>query len=172
MPKSTSQPHPYDSPTGAHPEPLPLLTPADLVNPMITVGEAMTHDPRTCSPQSSLVEVSLIFRDADCGLVPVTEEGRPLGVVTDRDLALEVAHRDGLLTDVAANDVMSCEVETITPDQPLEKALHRLGQEGIRRLLVVDSDDRLVGVLSWADLIPHVSERGLGHVLRQIVEHR
>lgn len=172
MPKSPAQPHPYDSPTGAHPEPLPLVTPSDLVNPMVSVAEAMTPDPRTCAPESSLVEVSLIFRDADCGLVPVTQEGRPLGVITDRDLALEVANRDGLLTDVTAGEVMTPVAETILPDQPLEKAVARLGQEGVRRLLVVDVDDRVVGILSWSDLIPYVSERGLGLVVRRIIEHR
>lgn len=172
MPKSPEQTHPYDSPLSAHPEPLPLLTPSDLVNPMIQVGEAMTENPRTCSPESSVVEASLIFEDANCGFIPVTEGGEPLGVLTDRDLALEVAPRNGLLAGVSVGEVMTQEIETIGPDQPLEKAIARLGQEGVRRLLVVDDDDQLIGVLSWSDLIPHVSERALGLVVRRIVERR
>ncbi|MBX6315776.1 MAG: CBS domain-containing protein, partial [Isosphaeraceae bacterium] len=83
--KSQAQPHPWDSPTGAHPEPVPLVSPSDLVNPMLTVADVMTANPRTVSPYSTALEAVLVMRDANCGVLPVTEDGRPVGVVTDRD---------------------------------------------------------------------------------------
>ncbi len=77
MPKSQEREHPWDSPTHAHPEPVPLVSPSDLVNPILTVADVMTADPRTCSTASTALEAALIFRDADCGAVPITDAGRP-----------------------------------------------------------------------------------------------
>src|SRR5947207_2991220 len=87
MPTSPSQPNPWDSPTGAHPEPVPLVSEADLVNPMLKVSDVMSATPRTCSPFSSVVEAVLIFRDADCGRIPGAQ------TVTRRSSALSVEER-------------------------------------------------------------------------------
>ena len=64
------------------------MTPADEFNPLLTAADVMTPSPRTCSNFSTVLEAVLIFRDADCGLVPVLEDGKPIGVLTDRDVAL------------------------------------------------------------------------------------
>ena len=171
MPKSPEQPHTWDSPTHAHPEPVPLVTASDLVNPMLRVADAMTTGPRTCSPVSTALEAVLIFLDADCGLVPVTEDGRPLGVLTDRDVALALAAHEHDLARTPVGELMSKDPATIGPDATLEEAMGKLGGEGLRRLLVVD-DGRLVGLLSWTDLVPHLSERGVGRVVSEIVRNR
>ena len=63
------------SPTEVRREPVPLVTESDLVNPMLKVADAMTVAPRTCSPASTALEAVMIFRDEDCGVVPVTESG-------------------------------------------------------------------------------------------------
>jgi CBS domain-containing protein len=168
--KSQAQPHPWDSPTGAHPEPVPLVSPSDLVNPMLKVSDVMTASPRTCSPASTALEAVLVMRDADCGVVPVTEAGLPVGVVTDRDLALALADHETDLARTPLEALMSRDVVTIGVDATLDAAVAVLGGRGLRRLLVVDADGQLVGVLSGIDLAPHLSERGLGHVLAQIAE--
>jgi predicted transcriptional regulator len=168
--KSQSQPHPWDSPIGAHPEPIPLVSPADLINPMLTVGDVMTVDPRTCSPASTALEAVMVFRDAKCGLMPVTDEGRPIGAVTDRDIALALAGHETDLASTPAEELMTKELTTIAVDASLGAAIESLGDHGLRRLLVVDSDGKLVGVLSWIDLVPHLSKRGLGYAISKIVE--
>ena len=76
MPSPPDPPRTCDSHTLAHPGPLPLVSPSDLANPMLRVSDAMTAGPRTCSPESTAVEAVLILRDADCGLLPVTADGR------------------------------------------------------------------------------------------------
>lgn len=169
--KSQAQAHPWDSPTGAHPEPVPLVTPADLVNPLVKVADAMNARPRTCSPESTIREAVRIFRDADCGFIPVTSASRPVGVITDRDVALALLDHETDLLQKTVSDLPMAEPITIEPQAPLELALRRLGDQGVRRLLVIDSDGLLVGVLGWTDLIPHVSERGLGQVLSRIARH-
>src|SRR4051812_19511484 len=116
MPKSQEQPHPWDSPTHAHPEPVPLVSPSDLVNPMLRVADAMTAGPRTCSPASTVLEAVLIFRDADCGVVPVTEAGQPVGVLTDRDVALALAEHETDLSRTPVGELMARDPVTIGSD--------------------------------------------------------
>ena len=59
--------------------------------PALTAADVMTASPRTCSTFSTVLEAVMIFRDADCGVVPVLEDGKPVGVLTDRDVALALA---------------------------------------------------------------------------------
>ena len=132
----------------------------------------MTSSPRTCAPQSTVVEAALIFGAANCGAVPVTENGKPVGILTDRDVALAAADRDGDLAGTAVGDLMSRDVTAIPSDAPLADAVHAFGDRGVRRLMVVDHDGTLSGILSWTDLIGHVSERGLGHVVAAIEARR
>ncbi len=153
-------------------EPMPLSTAADLINPLLKVSDAMTPAPRTCSPSSTAIEAALVMRDANCGVIPVVEAGRPVGLLTDRDLAMAFPEHDGNLSNVTVGDLMSGPVIMVEPESPLESAMERLGQEGVRRLLVVSADGTLTGILSWTDLVPHLSERGLGRVVARIIENR
>lgn len=170
--KSQAQPHPWDSPTAEHPEPVPLVSPADEVNPMLRVSDVMTASPRTCAPASSVLEAVLIFRDAGCGVIPVTEDGKPLGVLTDRDVALALADQEAGMAQLSVERLMARDVVTIRADEPLDAAIGALEEHGLRRILVVDGDGRLAGVLSWVDLVPHLSDRGLGQAVRRIAARR
>jgi len=111
----------------------------------------------------------MIFRDADCGVVPVLEDGKPVGVLTDRDVALAVPDHPNLAATAVA-DIMTRGVITVTPDTPLEAVEAKFGDEGVRRLLVVDADGRLLGIISWADIAPYLSDREVGRVVSQVVE--
>jgi CBS domain-containing protein len=148
-----------------------LVTPADRINPMLTTADVMTPAPRTCSTFSTALEAVLIFRDADCGLVPVLEDGKPVGVLTDRDVALALADRRDALPATPVAEVMTRGVVTVPPDAALDVVQERFGDRGgVRRLLVVDDDGRLLGVIAWSDISPHVSATGIGEVAQQVVE--
>lgn len=158
--------------TPAATEPLPLVSAADLINPLLKVADVMTPAPRTCSPASTVLEAVLVMRDANCGVVPVTEAGRPVGLITDRDIALALpAHEDDLAR-TPVGDIMTGEMVTVPSDAGIDTAMGRLGGEGVRRVLAVDGDGLLAGILSWTDLVPHLSERGVGRVVSRIVENR
>ena len=148
-----------------------VVTAADRINPMMTAADVMTAAPRTCSTFSTVLEAVLIFRDADCGLVPVLEDGKPVGVLTDRDVALAlIDHRDALPA-MSVAEIMTRGVVTVPPEASLDVVNEKFGEGGgVRRLLVVDSGGQLLGVISWSDLAPHVSERGIGGVAQQVVE--
>jgi CBS domain-containing protein len=171
-PSEWQKTHPWEPSPTSHPEPIPLISASDLVNPMLKVGEVMTANPRSCSTFSTAVEAALIFRDAGCGLVPVTEAGHPVGVLTDRHLALALPDRNGDLSGAAVGDLMSVDVVTIPADATLDVALGRLGDAGGRRLLIVDAEGNLRGVLSWTDLVPHVSAHALRDLLARILANR
>jgi CBS domain-containing protein len=135
----------------------------------LTAAEIMTPAPRTCSKFSTVLEAVMIFRDADCGIVPVVEDGKPIGVLTDRDVALAVADYPDLASRSVA-DVMTKDVVSVAPDTTLNQLQERFGAEGVRRLLVVDADDRLLGVISWADIAPHAPDPTVGRVVSDVVE--
>ncbi len=153
------------------PDPDTLVTPADRYNPLLTAADIMTAAPRTCSPFSTVLEATLIFRDADCGFVPILDEaGKPIGVVTDRDVALALINHGGALASKAVAEIMSRDVATVPRDAGLGVIEEAFAGRRVRRLLVVDDDGRLLGVISWADVAPHVSNRGLGGIVDRIVE--
>ena len=62
------------------------------VRATLTAADVMTANPRTCSAFSTVLEASLLFHDVGCGAVPVVDAGRPIGILTDRDVALAVAN--------------------------------------------------------------------------------
>ena len=98
----------------------------------------------------------MIFRDADCGVVPVVEDGQPIGVLTDRDVALAVADYPDLASRSVA-DIMTKDVVSVGPDATLDELKEKFGAEGVRRLLVADAAGLLLGVISWADVVRPVA---------------
>ncbi|MBX6313402.1 MAG: CBS domain-containing protein, partial [Isosphaeraceae bacterium] len=118
------------------------------------------------------LEAVLVMRDANCGVLPVTEDGRPVGVVTDRDIALALADHTADLAITPVGQLMATDLVTIETDATLEQAIGRMGEQGLRRLLVVDAQGQLRGILSLIDLAGQISERAAGRVLARIAEYR
>ena len=135
----------------------------------MTAADVMTPGPRTCSPFSTVLEAVLIFRDADCGAVPIVDNGAPIGVLTDRDVALALADYPDLVSR-PVSDIMTRGVISVAPDTPLDQVKAKFGQAGVRRLLVVDRDNQLVGIIAWADLSPPLPDKQIGEVVSQVIE--
>ncbi len=135
----------------------------------LTAADVMTPSPRTCSKFSSVLEAVLIFRDADCGIVPIVEDGKAVGVLTDRDVALALADYPDLAK-LPVEEIMTEDVITIGSDAPLEVLRHEFGAELVRRLIVIDPDGDLVGVVSWEDISPYFSDTEMGDMVSDVVE--
>ena len=135
-----------------------------------TAADVMTPDPRTCSVFSTVLEAVMIFRDADCGAVPVIDEGKPVGVLTDRDVALALADFEERLPATPVSEIMTRGVISIKPDADMNSIIEQFGDHRVRRLLVVDSSDRLVGIVAWADVAPYVSDSKVGQAVSEVVE--
>ena len=142
---------------------------ADSTRPSLTAADVMTAKPRTCSAFSSVLEASMLFTDADCGAVPVVDTGRPIGILTDRDVALAVANNPDI-GNRPVSEFMSKEVVSVAPGASLQEIAVMLARHEVHRLLVVDSDGQLQGIIAWADLAPHVSEECLGQLVSETLE--
>src|SRR4051812_49270743 len=83
-----------------------------------TAADVMTASPRTCSPYSTVLEAVMVFRDADCGAVPIVDNGKAVGILTDRDVALALTEFPDLPGRAVA-DIMSKDPITVPADTPL-----------------------------------------------------
>lgn len=125
----------------------------------VSVAEVMTSRVRTAEPAASVHDLWQLLREEHCHHVPIVEGGRPVGIVSTRDL-VRVARRhgaaklsEGLDGGETASDVMSRALETIGPDEPVERAIERIGQGDIHALVVVDDDGGLAGIVTHHDLL-------------------
>lgn len=134
-----------------------------------TAADVMNPSPRTCSRFSRVIEAVLIFKDEDCGMVPVVEERKPIGVVTDRDVALALATAPDLLNR-PVEEIMSQWPVSVRLSTPMPEVLATFERELVRRLLVLDDAGLLQGVISWKDLAAEASIREVGEVVHEIVE--
>ena len=127
----------------------------------LTAADVMTVSPRTCSPFSSVLEAVLVFRDANCGAIPIVDAGEPVGVLTDRDVALALADFPDLGSH-PVSEIMSKGVLTIAPEATLDELVKRFVSEGVRRLIVTRSDGQLLGIVGQSDVAPYFRDLATG----------
>jgi CBS domain-containing protein len=128
-----------------------------------TCEKIMTTKPMSCAPSDSLTRAAERMREANIGALPVLEgeDGWLVGIVTDRDLVTRALAR-GLEPDATrVSDVMTRDVATCLPGDPIEKAVERMEERHVRRLPIVDDDGRLLGIIAQADLATRVHDRAL-----------
>ncbi|MCV2892082.1 CBS domain-containing protein [Lentibacter sp. XHP0401] len=123
------------------------------------------------SPGSSILYAAELMRDANIGLLPVVESGHAVGVLTDRDIIVRMPS-DHCCADLPVRAVMTKHAFTCRDTDPVETAAAIMGDLQIRRLLVLDVDGQIVGVLSVGDIANDASERIAGEVLGEVVEAR
>jgi len=115
------------------------------------VGECMTRDVRIASPEQTIREAALAMAECDAGFLPVGENDRLVGIITDRDIAVRgVAEGKG--PDAKVRDVMSPEVRYCFEDQSVAEVLRKMADIKVRRLPVINRAKRLVGIISLGDL--------------------
>jgi CBS domain-containing protein len=134
-----------------------------------SVRKIMTPNPRTVAPEQSVVEAARIMRDEDVGSLPVVEDERLVGVVTDRDIVVRVIAEGREPGSTSVGQIESRDVVAATADQDLDQALAEMARHQVRRLPVVEGD-RLVGVLAQADVARKADEEKTGEVVEQISE--
>jgi CBS domain-containing protein len=133
-----------------------------------TVEEVMTRNPSTVEGSMPLVQAAEIMRREDVGSVPVVEDGRLEGIVTDRDIVLR-AVADGRDTrTITVGDVASRQVATIDPRQPIDEARRLMAEHQVRRLPVCEEDGRLVGIVAQADIVRHEDPAQSGEMVEEI----
>ena len=135
----------------------------------MNIREVMTPNPRTVSPNDSIQNAACIMRDEDAGAVPVVDNGRAVGIVTDRDIVVRVVAEGGQLSR-PVRDIVSGTLVSVTPDMSTREAAELMSEHQIRRLPVVENG-RLVGIVSIGDLAVKEGKDGrIGDTLQHISE--
>jgi len=117
------------------------------------VRDLCTRSVRTCGPDTSLSEAGWAMWEGDCGILPIVDgENTALGAITDRDICMAVVTRDRSAARIAAREVSGGRLVTCRLEDDVRRALEIMRNEGVRRLLVVDSEGKLMGIISLNDL--------------------
>jgi CBS domain-containing protein len=128
----------------------------------------MTGEVKTVAPDTSVFEVACIMRDEDIGSVPVAENDKLVGMVTDRDIVLRGVASGTSVEECTARDVMSQKILYVREDQDVEDVLQNMGDQQVRRMPVINSDMRLVGIVSLGDLSRKAKTKESGESLKEI----
>jgi len=120
---------------------------------MTTVADVMTRDVRTMTPGDSVVDAARCMDELNVGVIPVCEGEKLVGMVTDRDIVVRgVAAQQGELKNMKLADVMSGNVRCARAEDDVDRVLGEMAEAQIRRLPVVDGNQRLVGIVSLGDI--------------------
>jgi CBS domain-containing protein len=133
-----------------------------------SVRDTMTTKPMSIESSQAIVDAARVMRDQDIGSLPVTDEGRLIGVITDRDIVVRVVS-EGRSEAATVADALSRNPVTVKPDDDLDEALRLMARHQIRRLPVVE-DDRLVGIVAQADVALVEREKKTGELVEAISE--
>ena len=116
------------------------------------LNEVMTKDPQYVKLNTPLIEVARQMRDLDVGMLPVGDGIKLKGMVTDRDIAIRVVAEGKDLKTVVVQDIMTPEVLYAFEDEEVEKAIETMKRKQIRRLVVLNKDKDMVGIVALADI--------------------
>jgi CBS domain-containing protein len=132
-----------------------------------TVREAMTASPRSIESAENVVQAARMMANENVGSLPVVDGGALVGMVTDRDLVVQVLAKDLDPAKVTVSEVASENPVVARPNDSLDSALQRMAQEQVRRLPVVE-EGRLVGILAQADVARTAKAGSTGEMVEQI----
>lgn len=125
----------------------------------MSIGRICQRDVELGSLQESVVEAARRMRERGVGTLIVLDDARrPLGILTDRDLATRVVAEARTFASTRVGDVMSAHPRSVLETTPIEEALGTMRSLGIRRLLVCDPHGVLVGIVTLDDVLTHVME--------------
>ena len=133
--------------------------------------DLMTPDPACCSPDTTLARIATLMVANDCGEIPIVDRsGRPVGVVTDRDIVCRVVAEGRNPAEVTAEACMSTPVVAVYDDAELDDVIDMMETHQIRRLPVIDADGCCAGIIAQADLVaistPHVTAELITEISR------
>jgi len=126
----------------------------------MSVDQFCRHDPITAKAGESVRAAAKRMEKMNVGsLAIVDEKGLPVGMVTDRDIVERVVRRRKDPDTVQLHEIMSVDVVSIWREMPLDRAFHRMRQEGVRRVMITDDEGKLNGILTYDDALPQLARR-------------
>ena len=136
------------------------------------IKEIITPEPQCISPDATLVEAAEDMKALDVGILPICENDRLIGTVTDRDIIVRAVAEGRNLHTTKVREVVSAKIIYCFDDQNVEDAAGMMEKGQIRRLPVLDHDKRLVGIVSIGDLAARAHQNDLaGRTLAAVAAH-
>lgn len=130
--------------------------------------EIMTTEVKTVDRATPISEIAALMRDADVGSLPVVEDGKLVGIVTDRDIVVR-AIAEGRDASTSVGYAMTTDVFSVKPDDFVFEAIRLMGDKQVRRIPVVSDDGALAGIIAMADIALEVEdEREIAETLEEI----
>lgn len=133
------------------------------------VCDVMTRDVQTVRPDQRVEVAASFMLSADAGAIPVTDEGRLIGMITDRDIAVRGVAK-GYGPDTPVRELMTDDIICVRDDDDVEDAASKMSRAQVRRLPVIDDDHRLCGIVSLGDLSRDADENVAGEALEGVSE--
>jgi CBS domain-containing protein len=135
----------------------------------MNVRDVMTARPRCAAPDTPLSQVAELMETEDVGAIPILDGDRLVGMITDRDIVVRAVAKEKDPRGMPSREISSSgELVTMGPDQDLSDALHMMAQHQVRRLPVVDDENRLVGMVSQADIARKARDESVGEMVAEI----
>ena len=122
-------------------------------------SEVMTREPVCCEPGDSVVQVAMLMKSEDVGSIPVVDsrdERKLIGIVTDRDLVVNVLAGGMAVDRATVRDAMTANPESCRENEDVKKAVELMADRQVRRMPIVDEEGRLRGIISQADVATRV----------------
>lgn len=132
------------------------------------IQDVMTRNPATCGEAAPVVEAARLMERENVGAIPVCENGKLVGIVTDRDIALRVVAggRDPQQTKI--QDVMTRDPQAVGVDEPIDRVMEMMESRQVRRIPVIDAGGKLVGIIAQADIARLGDDHATGDVVEAI----
>ena len=136
------------------------------------VRDIMVKEVVTIEPSASLTDAARAMEDANIGMLPVVQDGKVLGVITNRDIVVRAVARDADPASTAVGACLSINAIVAHPDWTPERAMQTMAQAQVGRLPVLDDEDRLVGVVTLSSMAFRAPEKGEALEAAQEVSRR
>lgn len=135
------------------------------------VKQAMHKKAEWCEPSTPVAELAKIMKSKDIGAIPIGENDKLVGMVTDRDITVRGFADNRDMSKLTARDVMSKKIIYCTEDEDIEDAVHLMEEKQVRRLPVINAQKRMVGMLSLGDVSHAVGQSLSGELVKAVSAH-
>lgn len=125
------------------------------------IKEIMTGKPEYIQPDTSIVETARKMRDLDVGMLPVGDGVKLQGMVTDRDITVRVVAEGADLQTLTAREAMTPDVLYAFEDQSVDEVVKSMREQQVRRMVILDRDKNMTGIVALADIAQHVEDADL-----------
>jgi len=132
------------------------------------VRDAMTNNPVSCGSMASIRLAAQLMSDHECAAIPVTDSGKLVGIITDRDIACRGVASAVSVDRLSVVDCMTKPVIAVEPEDDIEKAAALMEENAIHHLPVISGDGSLVGMLAQSDVGRRMTNREFGALARMI----